>query len=200
MKKVLLGSGVALLLVALLAVTNSNYYGYIVAKSVVADNLYTQDELDSLANHIAQLKLDSSTGWGSYNGDNYTSGAPLVVAAGDTTILYINNSSVNETQLPLGAPSFYSPTDSAIMVENAGDALTARVSFQASSTSNNARAFMLFDIGTTTPIVVAYRNLNLSRGVGITQPNSSTTALFSGATFFGGYFFSEWVQDKNMVR
>lgn len=124
------------------------------------------------------------TGWAQYNGDFYDTDNKLVVTEGDTSTLYVNNSSVINSQLPIGVSSFYNESDTTIIGVNSGDAYLLRVSFKASSSINNGRAELLLDIGASPQrIIILGRNIGLSRGSNVTQTISSTSSIYSLNTF-----------------
>ena len=135
---------------------------------------------------IARAEVDSSTGWAQYKDNQYTSGSPLVIAAGDTAVITINNGGgVINSQLPLGVDSLWDSFNNKIIPQASGDAYLIRIDFTTFTNNNNGLANLLLDIGGSQGVIVK-RLINFPRGTGIgnSRDYSSTTLIYTLGTFF----------------
>lgn len=133
---------------------------------------------------IAEAYRDSATGWAKYTYGQYTIGSPLVITAGDTATITINNASTITSQLPLGVDSLWDSANNKIIPENSGDAYLIRIDFITYTNNNNGLANYLLDIGGSQGVILK-RLINFPRGTGSgnARDYSTTTMVYALNTF-----------------
>lgn len=128
-------------------------------------------------------QVQNLTGWQQVSGNNYTSGVPLLILAGNTTTLANNGATSNiTTQLPTGVTSFVNTTNGKITPENDGDFYIVDIRFKATSSSNDGVIDVGIDIGGVMGIIRQH-TVNIRKGIGVEQRVALSFPVFSGATF-----------------
>lgn len=136
----------------------------------------------------------TKTGYGIYNGTDYTEASPLVITAGNKVKLVNNAASTVLSQLPEGQ-DLWDPVTNKITPINDGDGYLLRVDFTAANTSNTGALELTLDIGGSLGEILA-RPDTFIRGTNIFRRFTSTSMIYSLGTFLanGGELFLESIR------
>ena len=120
-------------------------------------------------------------GFGVYNATQYTVGSPLVVNAGNTSILDINGGTTLKTRLPRGVSDLFDVATSKILPVKAGDGFAYSLGFNAKNTNATGYGTIYIDIGTGAKVF--QRVVTFPKGANIEVPFFLTTIGYEEATF-----------------
>lgn len=134
------------------------------------------------------------SGYGVYNGTNYTSGAPLVITEGSKVKLLNNAASAILGQLPDGQRLWDSSTNKITPI-NSGDSYVMRVDFTAANTSNTGAIELTLNIGGTQGDILAIPS-SFIRGVNVFRRFTTSSLIFTLDTFIqnGGELYLESIR------
>lgn len=124
------------------------------------------------------------SGWELYTDGQYTSGSPLVVTAGTSAALTNDSSSKIQTYAPIDG-SLYDSVSNRITPNTLGSEVTARITFRASGSINNAGFSVSADISEAGDgsITVASVPVRMLRGQNTTALYTVTLDMFALDTF-----------------
>ena len=130
-----------------------------------------------------ETAIENATGWAQYSGNNYTSGAPLVINSGNTSVLANNGTtSTIISQLPSGVTGFVNTSNGKITPQNDGDFYVVDIRFKATSSSVDGVIDIAIDIGGAMGIIRQH-TVSLRKGIGVEQRVALSFPVFSGSTF-----------------
>lgn len=155
--------------------------------SQITDAQTIKDETTAGANTASRVgtlleSIAGRTGWGQYQDNQYTSGAPFSLAANTDVLLPNNGLSSIETQKPTDVTTFY---DGTVITGRNGDGILIKIEFTALPTSANTTYIEVwFDItgGTGTPANLANlykRIISFPKGSGVERPINFTVCGYT---------------------
>lgn len=128
-------------------------------------------------------EIGNATGWAQYSGSNYTSGSPLVINSGNTSVLANNGvTSTINTQLPTGVTAFVNTSNGKITPQNDGDFYVVDIRFKATSSAVDGVIDIGIDIGGAMGVIREH-TVSLRKGIGVEQRVALSFPVFSGSTF-----------------
>jgi hypothetical protein len=125
-----------------------------------------------------------ATGWGNYRDTQFTSAAPLSIAANTRTLIPNNAGIKDESQLPEDMVTFYNQVTSRIIATNGSDfIITARIRMRPTN-ENATMVKMELEIGTTgNEIIIETAQRTLPWGIGAESAMNFTFSGYALDTF-----------------